>query len=148
MSVKSLAHICIKTKDLQRTLDFYCGALGMEKVFDFTKNGDRIGCYLKASNNTFIEVFRAGETEPIRLRPASARQASESRTLSHFCFETDSIEELHQRLVEDGYAPQEIIMGADNALQFWIQEPNGLNIEFQQYTEHSSQFTGKSVEVS
>lgn len=88
------------------------------------------------------------ETEPIRLRLASARQAGESQTLSHFCFETDSIEELHQRLLENGYLPREIIMGADGARQFWIQEPNGLNIEFQQYTKHSSQFTGKNVEVS
>jgi hypothetical protein len=39
-------------------------------------------------------------------------------------------------------------MGADNSLQFWIQDPNGLDIEFQQYPEHSSQFTGKNVEVN
>jgi hypothetical protein len=39
-------------------------------------------------------------------------------------------------------------MGADDSLQFWIQDPNGLDIEFQQYTEHSSQFTGRNVEVN
>jgi hypothetical protein len=67
--------------------------------------------------------------------------------LHHFCLETDSIEELRQRLVNRGYAPREIIMGADNSLQFWVQDPSGLEIEFQQYTDCSSQFTGKDVDL-
>jgi lactoylglutathione lyase len=138
MSIKSLAHVCVKTRDLQRTLDFYGGALGMRKLFDFTQKGEVIGFYLKASNATFIEVFRTTDTNP----------TSDGHILSHFCFETDSIEKLRQTLVDHGHAPDEIIMGADNALQFWIQDPNGLNIEFQQYTEDSSQFTGKNVEVN
>src|SRR6266550_1576435 len=133
MSIRSLAHVCVKTKDLQRTLDFYCGALEMQKLFEFTQRGEVIGFYLKASNDTFIEVFRTGNAE----------QTTNDQTLSHFCLETDSIEKLRQTLLDHGYAPREIIIGADNALQFWIQDPNGLDIEFQQYTERSSQFTGK-----
>lgn len=138
MIIKSLAHVCLKTRDLQRTLDFYCGALGMQKLFDFNKNGEVIGFYLKASNDTFIEVFRSGDTE----------MTTDGQILHHFCFETDSVEQLRQALVDRGFAPREIIMGADNSLQFWVQEPNGLDIEFQQYTEQSSQFTGKNVEVN
>lgn len=137
MSVRSLAHVCIKTSDLERTRDFYCGALGMRKLFNFTRKGEVIGFYLKGTNDTFIEVFRAGDIESI-----SGRQV-----LHHFCLETDSIEEIRQGLVDRGYAPREIIMGADNSLQFWVQDPGGLEIEFQQYTEHSSQFTGKDVDV-
>jgi catechol 2,3-dioxygenase-like lactoylglutathione lyase family enzyme len=138
MSIKSLAHVCVKTRDLQRTLDFYCGALGMQKLFNFTRKGEVIGFYLKASNDTFIEVFRSGNAE----------LTCDGQILGHFCFETDAIEKLRQTLVEQGYAPREIMMGADNALQFWIHDPNGLDIEFQQYTEQSSQFTGKNVEVN
>ena len=136
MSIKSLAHICLKTRDLQRTLDFYCGALGMKKLFDFTQRGEVIGFYLKASNDTFIEVFRCGDSEP----------TTDRQTLSHFCFETDSVEKVRQTLIDRGYVPEEIIVGADNSPQFWIEEPNGLKIEFQQYTEQSSQFTGRNVE--
>ena len=39
-------------------------------------------------------------------------------------------------------------IAADNSLQFWAQDPNGLEIEFQQYTERSSQFTGENVDVT
>jgi catechol 2,3-dioxygenase-like lactoylglutathione lyase family enzyme len=137
MTIKSVAHVCIKTKDLTRTLDFYGGALGMQKLFHFTRKGDVIGFYLKASNESFVEVFRMDDAE----------QGNGRQQLHHFCLETESIEELRQTLLKKGYAPREIIMGADNTLQFWIHDPNGLDIEVQQYTGHSSQFTGADVEV-
>jgi lactoylglutathione lyase/glyoxylase I family protein len=137
MSIKSLAHVCIKTRDLDATADFYCGALGMERVFDFTKKGNIIGFYAKTSNETFIEVFLADEIEK------SGRQV-----LSHFCLQTESIEALRKSLVERGYSPNEIKMGADNSYQFWMKDPNGMDIEFHQYTEQSSQFTGRDVEVN
>jgi catechol 2,3-dioxygenase-like lactoylglutathione lyase family enzyme len=138
MTIKSLAHVCIKTKDLAQTLDFYGGALGMEKLFHFTRNREVIGFYLKADNDTFIEVFRMDDAE----------QGNGRQVLHHFCLETDSIEELWKRLEQKGYAPGEIIMGADSSPQFWVNDPNGLAIEFQQYTERSSQFTGADVEVN
>jgi hypothetical protein len=46
-------------------MGFYCGALGMQKLFNLTQKGEVIGFYLKASNDTFIEVFRTGDTEPV-----------------------------------------------------------------------------------
>ena len=138
MKIKSLAHVCIKTRDLDRTLEFYCGILGFQKAFDFTRNGKVIGFYVKATNDTFIEVFHSDSVAALN---------AADRGLHHFCLETDSIEELHQKLRDGGYAPREIIMGADRALQFWVQDPNGLDLEFQQYTEDSSQFTGATVEV-
>ena len=41
----------------------------------------------------------------------------------------------------------ELKMGADHTPQFWMKDPNGMDLEFQQYTERSSQFTGRDVEV-
>jgi catechol 2,3-dioxygenase-like lactoylglutathione lyase family enzyme len=137
MSIKSLAHICIKTTDLQKTEDFYCGALGMTKLFNFVWDKAVIGFYMKAANDTFIEVFLSGETGA----------APAKRTLDHFCLETNAIQELRQRLVDRGYPAREIIMGADQALQFWVQDPNGLEIEFQEYSGKSSQITGQEVEL-
>jgi hypothetical protein len=110
----------------------------MQKLFNFTRKGEVIGFYIKASNDTFIEVFRTDDTEP----------AANGGILHHFCLETDSIENLRQTLVDGGYAPREMITGADNSLQFWVQDPNRLDIEFQQYSDRSSQFTGKNVEVN
>ena len=115
MSIKSLAHVCLKTTNLDATADFYCGALGMKRIFDFTKKGKIVGFYMKASNETFIEVFLADEVEKIG-----------KQVLSHFCLQTDSIEALRKTLMERGYAPGEIKMGADNSFQFWMKDPNGM----------------------
>jgi len=137
MSIKSLAHVCLKSVNLDATTDFYCGALGMKKFFNFTKKGKTIGFYMKTSNDTFVEVFLADEIEK-----------SGKQVLNHFCLETDSIEALRKRLIECGYAPREMAMGADNSLQFWMKDPNGMDLEFQQYGEGSSQITGKDIEVN
>ena len=137
MSIQSVAHVCLKTTNLDATEDFYCGALGLKKHFNFTKQGKIIGFYMKASNETFVEVFLADETEKLG-----------KQVLNHFCLETDSLEGLRKTLVERGYAPGEIKMGADQSFQFWMKDPNGLDVEFQEYTEKSSQITGQNVEVN
>ena len=136
--VSALAHVCIKTTDLAGTLDFYIGALGMEKLFDFTRRTEVIGFYLKVSPDAFVEVFRADEVV----------RGGANQNLHHFCLETPDIEATRKVLDERGYAPGPIKMGADNSLQFWVKDPGGVDVEFHQYTEQSAQLTGASVEVN
>jgi catechol 2,3-dioxygenase-like lactoylglutathione lyase family enzyme len=137
MNIQSVAHVCIKTTDLDATTDFYCGALGMKKHFNFNRKGKVIGFYMRASNETFIEVFLADEAEKIG-----------KQVLSHFCLQTDSIEGLRKKIIERGYSPNEIKMGADGSPQFWMKDPNGMDLEFQEYTDRSSQITGQDVEAT
>ena len=55
--IKQLAHINIGSYDLKASEHFYCDVLGMEKTFEFIKNGELFGFYVQAGNSTFIEVF-------------------------------------------------------------------------------------------
>jgi catechol 2,3-dioxygenase-like lactoylglutathione lyase family enzyme len=137
MSILSLAHACIKTTSLEQTKSFYCDGFGFEKLFDFTRRGECVGFYLKAANRTFIEVFLEGEVENM-----------DKRTLNHFCLETGDLKSLRQKLVDHGYTPGEIKMGADQTWQFWVTDPNGLAVEAQEYTPNSAQLTHKNVEVN
>ena len=137
MSIKSLAHVCLKSADLDATADFYCGALGMTRLFDFTRKGKVIGFYMKADNTTFIEVFEAAEVAAI-----------DKQVLNHLCLETSDIAALRQSLVERGLAPGEVKIGADSTLQFWMKDPHGMAIEFQEYNPKSAQLTGAPVEVN
>lgn len=136
--IKALAHVCIKSTHLDKTLDFYGGALGMEKCFDFTRAGKVIGFYIKASRDTFIEVFQQ-EAVP---------SAASDRGLHHFCLEAEDIAAVRQSLLAAGYAPGEIKMGADHSWQFWVQDPDGVDVEFHQYTPESAQLSGRNVEVN
>ncbi|MBN2802541.1 MAG: VOC family protein [Deltaproteobacteria bacterium] len=131
-----LAHICILTNDLQKTLYFYEKVLGMTKVFDFVKAGDLYGYYIKMSDNNFIEVFKE---ETIGEKAGG--------TFQHLCLETDDIKESFKKIRSMGIETTEIKKGCDNTFQIWFKDPNGLDIELHQYTELSSQLTGKECEV-
>lgn len=137
MNITTLAHVCIMTRDLDASSRFYCDTLGMKKQFNFTKNGSVVGFYLKASENTFIEFFLA----------SNPTDSSRGCSLSHFCLETDSIESVRKKLVDAGYQPNPIKLGCDQSHQFWVKDPNGIEMEFHQYTKNSCQKTLKDVEI-
>lgn len=67
--IKSLAHVCILSRNLDRTLDFYCSTLGLEKGFDFLRDGELFGFYLKITGRQFLEVFQTGECRAAGLWP-------------------------------------------------------------------------------
>jgi len=135
MVIKSIAHICIKAKDLEATRHFYCDLLGFEKIFDFTKDGKVSGFYFKAGDKNFIEVFEAREA------------GSNNSQILHMCFETDDIKGLKKMLDSKKIKTTEIKLGVDNSYQFWVKDPDGIDIEFLEYTNDSSQFTKKNAEM-
>jgi glyoxylase I family protein len=134
--MKRLAHICIFSSDLNRTLDFYRDILGLKKKFDFLKDGRLIGFYLEIDAHTFIEVFKS-----------STQSLNSEKQISHFCFEVSDIEAIRNDLVSRGVSVSEAKLGCDNSWQIWCKDPDGIEIEFHQYTSRSSQLTGQSCIV-
>jgi lactoylglutathione lyase/glyoxylase I family protein len=128
--IKTLAHVCLFSKDLKRSLDFYCGALGLRRHFDFVKDGELFGFYLEIDASHFIEIFKAGTPGP-----------GEDRRIHHLCFEVDDLDVLQDTLVKRGVAVTPKKKGCDQTWQFWCQDPDGTDVEFQQYTSQSSQLT-------
>ena len=129
------AHICISTRDLAATVRFYTEALGLEKVFNFVRNGEVTGVYLRISDMNFIEVFEAPDVEN---HPSS---------ISHLCLETGDIDTTTSELRDRGIKVTDKKTGADGSYQVWLEDPNGIQIELHQYTESSSQITGADVTV-
>ena len=131
--IKNLAHVCIMARDLAETERFYCDLLGFERVFDFIREGNVAGYYLKVSGRTYVEVFQSGEsTKP------------EGFPIRHICFEVDDIEATLKRLRDGGYEVTEKKLGADHSWQAWVTDPSGVRIEFHEYTDESSQVTGRN----
>jgi catechol 2,3-dioxygenase-like lactoylglutathione lyase family enzyme len=127
--IQRIAHVCILAKDLEETERFYCGVLGLEKGFEFHKLGKPTGFYLNAGGTTFIEVF-AGNPE------------GTVAGLRHFCLETDDLDALQQRLEAHGIKSTAKHLGCDHSWQIWCKDPNGVDIEFHEYTDRSLQLTG------
>ncbi len=128
--IKALAHLCVFARDLNRSREFYCGVLGLPQHFDFFKDGVLFGFYLQVSPGQFIEVFQAGPATETR-----------QQRIHHFCFEVEDIDALREALIKHGVAVTPKKLGCDQTWQCWCKDPDGTDVEFQQYTPKSSQFT-------
>jgi catechol 2,3-dioxygenase-like lactoylglutathione lyase family enzyme len=131
--ISQLAHICIHSSDLEETARFYFEALGLEKGFEFIKDGALFGYYIKLGNNTFIEVFKG--------------DPGEVGNINHIAIQTDDIDAVIARVKEHGYEIGEKSLGADHSWQVWTADPSGVRMEFHQYTAQSLQLTGGTCEV-
>lgn len=131
--ITRLAHICIHTQDLTETEQFYCEVLGLEKAFVFEKDDALFGFYIKLGGDSFIEVFKG--------KPGSVGN------INHLAIETDDIDDVITRLRSHGFEATDKKLGADHTWQTWTKDPNGVRIEFQQYTDKSLQFRGGVCEV-
>ncbi len=132
--IKQLAHICLHSHDLAETARFYCGALGLEKGFEFMRKGALFGFYLKLGNTTFIEVFQGEPGAP--------------GNINHFAIEVDDIDAVLQQVRAHGYEAGEKKLGADHSWQAWLEDPDGVRIELHQYTDESLQRRGGTCEVN
>lgn len=135
--IKALAHLCIFSSDLQRSRDFYCGVLGLEPHFEFHKEGKLFGFYLKIAPGQFLEVFSTDATTEI------SRQR-----IHHFCLEVEDMDAMLGKLSQHGVAARPKKIGCDQTWQSWCKDPDGTDIEFQQYTPQSSQFTRTNCVVN
>ncbi|MBI1336855.1 MAG: VOC family protein [Phycisphaera sp.] len=135
--IKQLAHVCIGCTDLDAATRFYCDCLGFTRVFDFVKDEKTIGFYLGAGGNTYIEFFKA-DSVPDTASP-----------IRHLCLETDDIDAVIAQLHKYGYHTGPKKVGGDQSWQVWVSDaPDHVKIEFHQYTDQSSQRTGKTCYVN
>jgi lactoylglutathione lyase len=122
-----LSHASLCTPDLPRIVAFYCSMLGCDVAHEF-KNaaGEVYGVFLSCRNGTFLEFFK-------EQTPKSA-----GGLFRHICFEVDDLDEMAGRFHTAGYA-LEIKRGrTDRILQFFVHDPDGTLIEFQQHDEQSA----------
>ena len=124
--------------DLNKAQWFYCDVLSFTKKFDFIKDGAQFGFYLQINESNFIEVFKAGENKEAPQRPR----------IKHFCLEVEDIDAVEKQLTENGIKTRGKKIGADNSWQIWCKDPTGIDMEFHQYTEASSQITGENCIVN
>ena len=134
--LKQLAHVCIMSTDLAATERFYCDLFGLQKSFNFYKDGELYGYYLGLENKTFIEVFinteAAAGTHPL---------------INHLCLEVTDMDAVIEHVRANGYEITNKKKGCDNTWQAWINDPSGVRIELFEYTTESAQFTGSDCIV-
>ena len=128
-----LAHIALGVSDMEKSLDFYCGLLGLTKAFELHDDNDQPWIiYLKISDGQFIELFynAKGPVDPYWGKAG----------YQHFCFGVDDIWAFTERLHSRGlYLDKNPTMGKDTNYQIWVKDPDGVDIEIMQLEPTSPQ---------
>lgn len=124
--LKRLSHASFGAIDLQRTVAFYRALLDCEVVHEFKNtDGEVYGVFLNCHNGTFLEFFN--EQAP---RPAGG-------LFRHICFEVDDLNAAAARFRGAGYKVEIKRGRTDRILQFFVHDPDGTMIEFQQHDTQS-----------
>ncbi len=117
-----VAHIGLRTDNLEASREFYGKELGYQEPFSIDKPGGGLMLtYFKVNDHQYIEVF-----------PELQNEAQDR--LSHIAFETTDIQQLRDYLAAQGVSvPAAPSKGRDGNLNFMIKDPDGHNVEFVQY---------------
>jgi lactoylglutathione lyase len=124
--LKRLSHVCLGSTDLGRTVSFYRELLGCEVAHEFRNPaGELYGVFLSCGNGTFVEFFN--EQAP---KPAGG-------LFRHLCFEVEDIQTMAESARAHGFQPEVKRGRTDRILQFFVHDPDGNMIEFQQHDRES-----------
>ena len=130
---KKIGHTAYTVSDMEKSLSFYCDALGFEKKFELhTPEGKPWIIYLQVADGQFIELFYGG----------SKKNPWDRETVgySHLCLEVDDIHEIAGRIKSKGLTLDvEPKQGADLNWQCWVRDPDGNRIEMMQMDPNSPQ---------
>lgn len=130
--IKSIAHVAIRVKDIERSLDFYVNRFGFEEMFRLHRDGVLWIVYLRVTDDQFLELFPDGTGD--------RAPDSEAVALNHVCLSVDDIDEVIAQLAAKGVSlsrPKKV--GVDHNLQAWVEDPDGNRIELMQMVEQCPQ---------
>ena len=127
-----VAHIGLRTDNLDAARKFYSQQLGYEEAFKLDKpEGGLMLVYFKVNDHQYIEVFPGWK-------------GPEQLVLSHIAFETDNAPQLRDYLASKSVkVPDALRKGLDGNISFMIKDPDGHDVEFVQYMPgslHSQNF--------
>ena len=126
MTLKRLSHVCLGSTDVQRTVDFYSKLIGCQVAHEFrSPAGELYGVFLSCNNGTFLEFFNEQAPKP----PGGL--------FRHLCFEVADIDAMAARARASGFTPDLRRGRTDRILQFFVHDPDGNMIEFQQHDRES-----------
>src|SRR6516225_3596512 len=123
--IVGVAHIGLRTDNLEAARKFYGGVLGFQEPFTYSlppsEGGTFLLTYFKVNDHQYIEVF------PELTDPKQDR-------LSHISFETSDAEQLRSYLASKGVkVPDKLEPMLDGNRGFDVLDPDGHDVEFIQY---------------
>ena len=155
--IRGVNHLALVCKDMQRTVDFYSGLLGMPltKTIDLP-NGMGQHFFFDIGNGDSLAFFwfpDAPESQPGITHPAAmvggGSIASAHASMNHVAFDVpeDKIEEYQQKLEQAGIEVTKVVNHDDSPMQasptitdttfvrsVYFRDPDGIMLEFASWT--------------
>lgn len=124
--IKRLGHLALTVENMDNSLAFYCGQLGLQKAFELHDDHDDPWIvYLKICEGQFIELFYGGKNKAEKVEAAIG--------FNHLCLEVEDIHQTVDELKAKGVVIDvEPVRGKDNNFQSWTKDPDGNLIELMQ----------------
>jgi lactoylglutathione lyase len=129
-----VGHTAFRVTDLQRSLNFYCGKLGLREAFRLEREGRPSPwiVYLQVAENAFVELFPVPNDV---VAPADPKAS-----YSHYCLTVDDIRATLREFAARGLEiTGEPTFGLDGNWQYWVTDPDGNRIELMQMMPDSKQ---------
>ena len=128
-SIIRLSHVCLSSSNLENTIYFYCGLLGLEVVHEFfNAEGLRYGVLIHSGNGTFLEYFLKQELDTV--------EKHEKSGFRHICFQVTDLKEITSLFPD---RELKVVIGkTDFVPQVWITDPDGYLVEFHEYSNTMS----------
>ena len=121
-------HVCIKTRNWDKTIEFYCDVLGCTEKIAWNSEPER-AAMLDAGDGNYIEVF-----EDMNFAPAP------NGSVAHFALRTNKLDEVAAHVRESGgkitIEPKDVTLSTTNEAGavavrlFFCEGPSGEVIEF------------------
>lgn len=129
MPLTELNHYFVRCRNLERSRDFYCDALGFEVMPrpDFPFPGYWLGVGGKIQVHMGLDGVREEATYYFGTTPRSARD--NAGVVDHIAFQGTDPESFAQRLRDHGLASRTRYIGEIHLLQIFVTDPDGLVIE-------------------
>lgn len=130
--ITGIGHTAFRVTDLDRSLKFYCGILGLREAFRLDTEGQPSPwiVYLQIAPGHFVELFPGAK----KVGPQPGADAG----YNHFCLLVDDIHAEVKTLGDRGLMIEGgPTKGVDGNYQYWVTDPDGNRIELMQITAQS-----------
>lgn len=112
-----MAHVTIHTAKMEDSLNFYQGICGLKVVHEMKGGPMHIAFLKNEEGETAVELIEA---------PDAAYKGSGIS----IGFHVDDVVAYHKTLEEKGYNPTPIFSPNPNVKFFFVEDPNGLEVQF------------------
>ena len=133
LGLTGLAHIAIRSRDLEASVRFYADKLGCAEMFRLNRdNGDLMLVYMRLTDDQYIEIFPNGEGE--------SAPSPQSVGMNHYCISVADLDVTVAELERRGVTmTRGITLGLDGNRQAWHADPDGVRIELMEMAADSKQ---------